>query len=156
MVSAGGSTKPVPAEELDRLQTHAIAAMRAGSRAWHAARECGSLEGEALAKEARENSRAVVRGLQTLGACESDQAAAALAHPIPFHALDTPDVRQLLAGLEALLPVAERVDAARGRACAEVIGGSAGLDLAEDLVQLIARISLEIHGPGTEHTGGRE
>lgn len=147
---------PVPAGELDRLQTHAIAAMRAGGRAWHAAREAGSLEGEALAKEARENARAIVGGLQRLGAHESDQAAAALAHPIPFLKLDTPSVRELLAGLEALLPVAERVDAERGRSLPEVVGGSAGLDLAEDLAQLIARLSLELYGPARSVTGGRE
>ncbi|WP_395089404.1 hypothetical protein [Armatimonas sp.] len=145
-MSTATTTRPVPAGELDRLQTHAIAAMRAGSRAWHAARESGSLDGEALAKEARENARAIVRGLQALGACESDQAAAALSHPIPFHALDTPDVRALLAGLEKLLPVAERVDAARGRSLGSVIGGSAGCDVAEDLSLLIARLSLEAHG----------
>ena len=51
----------VPAEDLDRLQTHAIAAMRAGSLAWHASRSAGALEAEAQAKEARERSRAVVR-----------------------------------------------------------------------------------------------
>ena len=155
-MSATTATRPVPSGELDRLQTHAVAAMRAGSSAWHTARESGSLEGEALAKEARENSRAIVRGLQALGALESDQAAAALAHPIPFHALDTPDVRALLAGLEALLPVAERVDASRGRAGEAVIGGSAGFDVAEDLALMIARLSLEIHGPALTVTGGRE
>ena len=155
-MSTTTATRSVPSEELDRLQTHAIAAMRAGSRAWHAAREAGSLDGEALAKEARESARAIVGGLQALGAHEDKQAAAALSHPIPFHALDTPDVRQLLAGLEALLPVAERVDASRGRAGESVIGGSAGFDVAEDLAQMIARLSLEIHGPALTVTGGRE
>lgn len=155
-MSTATTTRPVPAGELDRLQTHAIAAMRAGSRAWHAARSAHSVEGEALANEATENARAIVRGLQALGACESDQAAAALSHPIPFHALDTPDVRALLAGLEALLPVAERVDASRGRAGESVIGGSAGFDVAEDLAQMIARLSLEVFGPGEAVTGARE
>lgn len=60
--------------------------------------------------------------------------------------LDSPNSRELLAGLKALLPVAERVDAERGRSLDEVVGGSAGLDLAEDLAQMIARISMEIHG----------
>ena len=155
-MSTATTTRPVPAGELDRLQTHAIAAMRAGSRAWHAARSAHSLEGEALSNEATENARAIVRGLQALGACESDQAAAALSHPIPFHALDTPDVRDLLTGLERLLPVAERVDAARGRAGESVIGGSAGFDVAEDLAQMIARLSLEVFGPSEAVTKGRE
>lgn len=151
-----GRMVPVPSGELDRLQTHAIAALRAAQQAELMARRAGAGTVEALADEAAENARAIVGSLQALGAHEDKQAAAALAHPIPFHALDTPEVRQLLAGLEALLPVAERVDVSRGRAGESVIGGSAGFDVAEDLAQLIARLSLEIHGPASTVTGGRE
>lgn len=146
----------LPQGTLDSLQTHAVAALESSmvSQALHA--RSGNPKGEEMARSATENVRAMVGILHQLGAHEDQQAAAALAHPIPFHALDTPDVRQLLAGLEALLPVAERVDAARGRAGEVVIGGSAGLDLAEDMAQLIARISLEVHGPGEAVTGARE
>jgi hypothetical protein len=146
----------LPQRALDSLQTHAVAALDSSmvSQALHA--RSGNPKGEEMARSTTESVRAMVGILQRLGAHEDQQSAAALAQPIPFHALDTPDVRQLLAGLEALLPIAERVDAARGRAGAEVVGGSAGFDLAEDLVQLIARISLEVHGPGAAVTGARE
>jgi len=147
---------PVPAGELDRLQTHAIAALRAAQHAELMARRAGEGTVESMADEAAENARAIVGSLQRLGAHESEQAAAALAHPIPFLKLDTPNVRELLAGLKALLPVAERVDAERGRSLPEVVGGSAGMDLAENLAQLIARLSLELYGPAQSVTGGRE
>lgn len=64
--------------------------------------------------------------------------------------------RALAAGLRELMPLAERIDAARGRALPEVVGGSAGLDLAEDLAQMVARLELEAYGPAAAVTGGRE
>lgn len=70
--------------------------------------------------------------------------------------LDSPNSRTLLDGLKSLLPIAERVDAERGRSLPEVVGGSAGVDLAEDLAQLIARLELELYGPSDRVTGGRE
>lgn len=155
-MSAPTASISVPVGELDRLQVHAVAALHANGSAWHAARKAGSVEGEALTNEATENVRAVVAGLTALGARTPGQVAVVMGEPIPFHKLDTPDARELLAGLERLLPVAERLDASRGRSFGEVIGGSAGCDVAEDLAQLIARLSLEIHGPSGSVTEARE
>lgn len=76
--------------------------------------------------------------------------------PLPLHQLDTADTRALLAGVEALLPIAERIDAARGRAMEKPIAGRRGLDLAATVGELAARLRLEIHGPGERVTGGRE
>ena len=146
----------IPVGELDRLQTHAVAALRAAQHAELLARRAGALTVEEQADQAAENARAIVASLQALGARESSQAAAALAHPIPFHALDTPEVRDMLTSLQAILPVAEKIDAARGRALEAPVGGSAGCDLAEDVAQMIARLELEIYGPAPSVTRGRE
>jgi hypothetical protein len=75
---------------------------------------------------------------------------------VALEQLDTPDTRALLVALSAALPIAERIDAARGRSLPEAMGGSAGTDLAEDIGLLIARLELEIHGPSDNVTGGRE
>jgi hypothetical protein len=112
------------------------------------------------ARKALDASRDALESLQNEGAVLADRVGSRLRHEpnllADLAALDTPDVRALLAGLEALLPVAERVDASRGRAGESVVGGSAGFDVAEDLAQMIARLSLEIHGPASTVTGGRE
>lgn len=150
------STVAIPSSELDRLQTHAIAAMKASQHAELVARRLGRPDLEEQIDQAAESARAVVGGLQALGAKADETTAAALAYPIPFLKLDTPDVRELLAGLQVLLPVAERIDASRGRSLDEPVGGSAGCDIAEDLAQLIARLELELWGPGAGVTGGRE
>lgn len=98
--------------------------------------------------------RATVRALHGAGV-EAPQGAHT-PQPIPLHQLDTPDARALLAGIEELLPIAERIDAARGRALERPVAGARGLDLAEALNQLRHRLRLEIHGPGAAITGGRE
>jgi hypothetical protein len=72
-----------------------------------------------------------------------------------------PDMETLLQLIEAALPAAERVDIGRGRCLPETVEdmetgravrtadylGSRGTDYAEELVQLRARISLELYGP---------
>jgi hypothetical protein len=67
-----------------------------------------------------------------------------------------PEAQDLADELRRLLPLAERIDKARGRALDRPVAGSAGLDLAEDIVQLLARIELDLHGPALAVTGGRE
>jgi hypothetical protein len=153
------SAAPPLAGALDKLQTHATAGLDAAlfSQGFHR-RAMGHAGGQGyeMAKLATENLRAVVGILQDLGAHEDQQAKASLSNPIPFLLLDTPDVRELLSGLQSLLPVAERIDAARGRSLEAPVGGSLGCDLAEDLAQLIARLELELYGPSERVTGGRE
>ena len=62
----------------------------------------------------------------------------------------------LLDALRAALPRAEALEQARGDVLDAPIGGSAGLVWGEDLVQLIARLELELYGPGSAVTGARE
>ena len=137
-----------------RLQTHAAAALRSVAivqeidRRPDLAGELGTICDHA--RRAAEELRKVCAALAV------DRAPVDLSGAVPFHLLDTPDVRALAAGLRELLPIAERIDAARGRALAEVVGGSAGLDLAEDLAQMVARLELEAFGPAASVTGGRE
>jgi len=70
---------------------------------------------------------------------------------IPLHTLDTDDTRRLLSLLEQAQEVAERIDAARGRALSESVssqpGESRGLDLAESLSYLTLRVRTEVYGP---------
>ena len=75
--------------------------------------------------------------------------------PIPFHLLATPEVQSLLRALEALQPLADSVDKNRNRVV-ETRQGPMGIDVAEALRQLVARLSLEVHGPSAAVTGGRE
>lgn len=59
-----------------------------------------------------------------------------------------PELERLVAVLTEALAVAEQIDAVRGRSFDEVIGGSAGWDIAEDVSQLRARVQLDLYGPG--------
>lgn len=62
----------------------------------------------------------------------------------------------LLQALRAALPAAEALDAARGDVLPAPVLGSRGLVWGEDLVQMIARLELELHGPSAAVTGARE
>ena len=141
-------------ESLTRAATHAHAALKAAGLTAVMAKREGAAQTIPWAESARESARAALGELLAAGAEVPDQAPDPA--PIPLHQLDTPDVRALAAGLRELLPIAERIDAARGRALPEVVGGSAGLDLAEDLAQMVARLELEAYGPAASVTGGRE
>jgi hypothetical protein len=72
------------------------------------------------------------------------------AKPIDPLQMDTPDTRELLALLEEAQAVAERIDAARGRALPEDIrlqpGESRGTDLAESISYLALRVRGEVCG----------
>lgn len=70
---------------------------------------------------------------------------------VPLDKLDTPANRALLAALESVVQLAEKVDAERGLSVDEAdrLGpnDTLGIDLAEQINQIRARVSLEIHGP---------
>lgn len=69
-------------------------------------------------------------------------------NPIRLDALNTPDVRALLDAVRALVPLAERVDQARGRWYPDAPPtDTKGTDLAETLHQLACRLHLEAFGP---------
>jgi hypothetical protein len=90
-----------------------------------------------------------VRALLDAGADDKDQRIAdSFAMEIPFHALAPKELGQLEQVLTEACGLADKVDTLRGRA-----DGGEGLDLGEQVRQLLARISLELHGPDT---GGRE
>lgn len=134
-------------DDLDRLQTHATAALRAVQAAKMRSRQGKHADAEEYLTQATESARSVVGGLQARGAMSHDSVATALAEPLSLAQMDTPALRGLAAALRAALPFAEAVDAERGRALDTVVGGSAGLDFAEDLAQFIARVEIELHGP---------
>lgn len=98
------------------------------------------------------------RGVLTdAGAAPTEAATSATRRePVPLDRLDTPDVRALLTALEALLPVAERIDAHRGRSVGRVVGMTAGTDVAYRLGALVAGLRLDLFGPSDAVTGGRE
>ena len=152
-------------EEVIRALAHIQIIIGATGQAWAAADRAGSVEDAAArrallsecateAKVAKQEADAAREALESLGGAPPPPLDLEVA--IPLDQLDTPDTRALLIGLGALLPIAERIDAARGRSLPEPVGGSAGIDLAEDLAQLIARLELEIYGPSERVTGGRE
>lgn len=137
-----------------------IAAQDAGSYAGRVSWATDRAAADGLAEEARAAAllaeRQAFAALDLLRELGATGEAPDLSRAVPFHLLDTPDVRRLLAGLRELLPIAERIDAERGRAWPEVVGGSAGLDLAEAVAQMVARLELEAYGPAASVTGGRE
>lgn len=100
------------------------------------------------AMEAVNASKAAGAILQQLGARPTTLPATP--EGIPIHLLDTPNVRALLAALDAAVAAAELVDAERGLSNPESmrLGPSDTLvvDLAEDINQIRARVYLEVHG----------
>ena len=83
-----------------------------------------------------------VRALLDAGADDKDQRIAdSFAMEIPFHALAPRELEQLEGVLTEARGLADKVDALRGRA-----DGGEGLDLGEQVRQLLARVSLELHG----------
>ena len=96
------------------------------------------------AKEAAGNALGL---LQREGARPADLPAP---KDIPLELLDTPENRALLAALDTVVALAEKVDAQRGRSLPESArlnpDDTRGIDLAEDLNQIRARVYLEVHG----------
>jgi len=136
--------------DLDRIAGHVHAALR-GAVAVQAftapdATPEGAAQVPAQAVETAEQTRAALRLLADMGARPSRVPVPS--NPIPLAELDTTDTRELLRLVREALPVAERIDRARGRALEpgqpfEVLG----LDLAETLEHLAIRLETEVHGP---------
>jgi hypothetical protein len=103
--------------------------------------------------EAQEAAAEALGTLRDLGAERHQSAAGSVqaVRPIDLMQLDTPDTRKLLGLLEEAQTVAERIDAARGRALPEGIplqaGESRGTDLAESISYLALRVRGEVCGP---------
>jgi hypothetical protein len=100
-------------------------------------------QAEEFARLADDAITDTVRALLDAGADDKDQRIAdSFAMEIPFHALAPRELEQLEGVLTEARSLADRVDTLRGRA-----DGGEGLDLGEQVRQLLARVSLELHGP---------
>jgi hypothetical protein len=114
-------------------------------------RDGRTMEAEEQLRSADREVQRVVSLLVEVGAASPHGGAAPPAAPIPLEQLDTPDTRHLLYLLEKAQEVAERIDAARGRALGESIellpGESKGTDLAETISEIALRVRTEVHGP---------
>ena len=145
--------------ELERVAGHVHTAMRAATMAHVLSMPGAPAEDAAQAWEhakaaATEAGHALGR-LNALGA----RATPVPSHPVPLHLLDTPDARELLALLRQAVPVAERLDQARGRAFPAAVKllphETRGLDLAETLAELALRLKIEVEGPSDRRQGVR-
>lgn len=141
------------AEAAELALVHADAARDANQVSW----AMGKVRDQAAADEYRalatEQIQATVSVLQSAGVSLPQRPPA---HLVELVHLDTPDVRALLALLEQALPIAERIDEARGRALARPIAGRRGLDMAGRVSELVYRLQLDVYGPSEAVTGGRE
>jgi hypothetical protein len=145
-----------PVADLDRIAGHVYAARRAALLTHYLItnqENADDLPNPAKpASEAAEQTGAALRLLDSLGARPA--LVPVSRNPIPLAQLDTPDVRELLRLVREALPVAERIDKARGRA---LDAGSPfavlGLDLAEEFEHLAIRLETEIFGPNDLRQG---
>ena len=144
------SSKPLSLTSLDLATTHLTKAVRSARIA-----EAFAAPGHDMAEQIPQYAGAAADGignalniLQQLGGTATHLPQP---EPIPLDKLDTPDVRALRDGLRALLPIAERVDASRGRALPPSMdvppGASRGHDVADSLAMFVARLDMEIKGP---------
>ena len=142
----------VNVEELDRIAALCGTAERHCADAQRLAYSRRFEEAEAAAGQAGEAAGWARLALESLGA---KPPTGVVAGAVPFHLLDTPDVRELLGVLERAMPIALRIDQARGRVV-DTRQGVLGIDVAEALGQLVAKLALDVRGPGVAVTGGRE
>ena len=138
--------------ELERVAGHVHAAMRAATTAHVLSMPGAPPEDVAQAWEhAKGAATEAGHALGLLGSLGARPVAVPVAEPIPLALLDTPDARELLRLLREALPVAERLDQARGRALPPGFplaeGETAGCDLAETLGYVALRLETEIYGP---------
>jgi hypothetical protein len=147
-------TRPVNRQaSLDRAIRHADTAMAAAARMLSACPDALNDDAEFCLTATNDTYNALIdAGATPPGGRTKDRAFGLDS----LATLDSPEARGLLAGLSALLPLAEAVDARRGYTVAEgtplLPGESHGTDLAEEISTLTLRLSTEIHGPQT----GRE
>lgn len=118
-------------------------------------------DAETMALAAGKDSAAALALLRGLGVTPPREAQP---RPVPKNPLaelrkldaSRSEALTLLEALRATLPAAEALDAARGNALDAPVLGSRGLVWGEDLVQMIARLELELFGPSAAVTGSRE
>ncbi len=126
------------ARQAQRLALTAVALCQVGdvSKAEEAAEEAAGKAGDTL------------RRLRLAGVPAEALSNVTAAPPLRLDQLDTPDVRALLDGIIALVPLAEKVDQARGRWYPDAPAtDTKGTDLAETLHLLACRLHLEAFGP---------
>lgn len=100
------------------------------------------------AQDAADKATDALRRLRAAGAPPEAFDGVPDSNPLRLDQLDTPDVRALLDGVAALLPLAEKVDQARGRWYPDApASDTKGTDLAETLHLLACRLHLEVYGP---------
>ena len=109
-------------------------------------------EAEQSASDAAAAAGEARLALESLGAAEP---ANVPSNPVPLHLLDTAEARELHRRLDELLPLADALDARRGRQI-NLRGRVEGSDVRQTLGRLVARLQLEVYGPGVAVTGGRE
>ena len=139
--------------DLDRIAGSVNSALRAARVAEHLATSTDAAEVATAHTFARSAGDAAASALSDL--CRMGATVPGLPHsskPIPLDKLDTPHVRELLAAMEAALPLAGRIDADRGRAMPvgqELSPGEPrGVDLADAVYEIVQRLRIEVHGPG--------
>jgi len=158
--SSAGTVATLP--ELERVAGHVHAALRLSMQAQALTMPGGPPEEAAWATdraaEASEEAGAALALLGRLGVRPA--VVPAQSEPIPLRQMNTPDVRALLELLRQAVPIAERVDKARGRVVSPTFplgdGETAGFDLAETLQNIVLRLEGEAFGPADLRQAGRE
>ncbi|WP_309709880.1 hypothetical protein [Armatimonas sp.] len=145
---------------LDELLTTASAGHVAAKFSEGLHRRSGNTKGTELAGEASEALRIVCCGLEVLGATDKSQTAVAKpVNPLAEFSRVEASRSQAMAlreALEGCLQPAEDLDIARGNVLAESVNGWRGTEWNDRLVQMISEIELELYGPASTVTGGRE
>lgn len=131
-----------------RVDTACKAALLAAALVRRPSRRSEDLD---MARDAAtEAGYAASHALEMLQAEGAQLSPVAVAGDIPLDKLDTPASRALLAALESAVKLAEVVDAERGFANPESArlhpSDTLGVDLAETINQIRARVSLEVYG----------
>lgn len=140
------------AEDLDRAAALCGQAEKMALTAQVYARRGQTHEAEQSASDTAAAAGEARLLLESLGAATP---AHVPSNPVPLHLLDIDEARRLLAKVEELLPLADAVDARRGRTM-RLRGHTEGCDVRVTVERLAARLRLEVHGPGVAVTGGRE
>ena len=134
--------------QLDRAMTFAHEGHRFTLLAYALTRTGDALDTQAAHEALEQGTDNIANCVRTLKDLGGDVHTYRKAEPIPLDRLNTPDVRALLDGLRGLVPLADRIDEARGRSLDEAFPGDVkGLDLADALHSLVLRLEGEVCGP---------
>lgn len=136
-------------ERLDKTLEQARRVQQAVGHMGTLARVAGHAEISEVAQVAGDSIVPVIGKLMEMGAKEGS---ASYALEVPFHALAPKELQDLEERLKAAAPLADAVDALRGRTG----GDGLGADLGEQLRELLYRVQIDLYGPGDSVTGGRE